>query len=59
MAHASAHHGSEAQAHAVAHEKGQQHPLRVYFVVWGLLFVLSTFSYLVDYFHVQGICDGR
>jgi cytochrome c oxidase subunit IV len=23
-------------------------------VVWGLLFVLSTFSYLVDYFHIHG-----
>lgn len=26
----------------------QQHPLRVYFWVWGWLFVLSVFSYLVD-----------
>jgi cytochrome c oxidase subunit IV len=24
-------------------------------VVWGWLFVLSTFSYLVDYFHLQGL----
>jgi cytochrome c oxidase subunit IV len=32
----------------------QQHPLGIYFKIWGLLFVLSTFSYLVDYFHVQG-----
>jgi cytochrome c oxidase subunit IV len=23
-------------------------------MVWGLLFVLSTFSYLVDYYHLQG-----
>jgi caa(3)-type oxidase subunit IV len=34
---------------------GQQHPIGIYFKVWGLLFVLSTFSYLVDYFHVQGV----
>jgi len=38
-------------AHA---EEGQQHPLGVYYRVWGLLFVLSAFSYLVDYMHVQG-----
>lgn len=25
-----------------------------YYQVWLLLFVLSTFSYLVDYFHLQG-----
>lgn len=33
---------------------GQQHPLGIYFAIWGLLFVLSTFSFLVDYFHFQG-----
>ncbi len=37
-----------------AHAEGQQHPLGVYFKVWGWLFVLSTGSYLVDYLHVQG-----
>jgi cytochrome c oxidase subunit IV len=37
----------------MAHAEGQQHPLGVYFKVWGLLFVLSTMSYLVDYFHVE------
>jgi cytochrome c oxidase subunit IV len=37
------------------HEVGQQHPLGVYFKVWGLLFVLSAMSYAVDYFHVQGL----
>jgi caa(3)-type oxidase subunit IV len=31
-----------------------QHPIGIYFKIWGWLFVLSTFSYLVDYFHVQG-----
>ncbi len=38
----------------MAHVEGQQHPISVYFKVWGWLFVLSTFSYLVDYFHLQG-----
>jgi caa(3)-type oxidase subunit IV len=33
--------------------EGQQHPLGVYFKIWGLLFVLSFFSYLVDYFGVE------
>ncbi|MGY8999479.1 MAG: cytochrome C oxidase subunit IV family protein [Rhodospirillales bacterium] len=38
----------------MAHAEGQQHPLGVYIKVWILLFVLSAFSYLVDYMHVQG-----
>jgi cytochrome c oxidase subunit IV len=37
----------------MAHE-GQQHPIGLYLKIWGLLFVLSTLSYLVDYFHFQG-----
>ncbi len=37
-----------------AHAGGQQHPIGVYLKVWGYLFVLSTMSYLVDYFHAQG-----
>jgi cytochrome c oxidase subunit 4 len=32
----------------------QDHPLSIYFIVWGALFVLSTFSYLVDYLEFQG-----
>ena len=43
-----------AQAQAQAHAEGQQHPIGIYFKIWGLLFVLSTFSYLVDYFHFEG-----
>ena len=35
-------------------EGHQQHPLAIYLWIWVLLFVLSTFSYLVDYFHLQG-----
>ena len=59
MAHASAQaHGgapAPAAAHASGHAEGQQHPIKVYLVVWGWLFVLSFFSYLVDYFHLQGM----
>jgi cytochrome c oxidase subunit 4 len=49
------------QAHAhdtptsrTTHVKGQQHPIKLYLVVWGWLFVLSTCSFLVDYFGLQG-----
>ena len=38
----------------MAHESGQQHPLSIYFWIWGLLFVLSFFSYMVDYLNFQG-----
>ena len=37
------------------HAPGKQHPIGVYLKVWLYLFVLSTLSYLVDYFDVQGI----
>ena len=42
------------QAAAAAVAGQQQHPIKLYLVVWGWLFILSTFSYLVDYFHLQG-----
>jgi|TARA_R110002111_G_scaffold118736_8_gene181677 cytochrome c oxidase subunit IV len=32
----------------------QQHPIAIYFWVWGLLFVLSGLSYMVDYMQLQG-----
>jgi len=35
--------------------EGQQHPIAVYFWVWGLLFVFSTLSYMVDYMQFQGL----
>ena len=35
-------------------KEGQQHPIKIYLWIWLLLFVLSTFSYLVDYYHLQG-----
>jgi cytochrome c oxidase subunit IV len=33
----------------------QEHPIGLYLKVWGLLFVLSAMSYMVDLFHVQGL----
>jgi cytochrome c oxidase subunit IV len=41
-------------AQETAHIEGQQHPIKLYLLVWGWLFVLSTCSYLVDYFGLQG-----
>jgi cytochrome c oxidase subunit IV len=41
-------------AEARVHADGQQHPIKLYLVVWGWLFVLSTCSYLVDYFGLEG-----
>ena len=32
----------------------QEHPIRIYLVVWGWLFILSAGSYAVDYFGVHG-----
>ncbi|MGQ9424478.1 cytochrome C oxidase subunit IV family protein [Gilvimarinus sp. F26214L] len=37
------------------HKDSQQHPIGVYLKVWVLLFVLSTLSYMVDYFDFQGM----
>ena len=51
-------HGHSAEAvHAPAggHGEGVQHPIRIYLWIWALLFVFSTFSYLVDYFRLQGM----
>ena len=47
-------HVHDALASGVSHAKGQQHPIKLYLVVWGWLFVLSTCSYLVDYFGLHG-----
>ena len=38
----------------MAHVEGQQHPIGNYFKIWGLLFVLSFFSYMVDYLQFEG-----
>lgn len=44
---------SETTAHAQV-QSGQHHPIRLYLVVWGLLFVLSACSYMVDYLGILG-----
>ena len=57
VAHGSGHphaHGHEAAAAAAHAEAHQQHPIKTYLVVWGWLFVLSFFSYMVDYIGFQG-----
>jgi cytochrome c oxidase subunit IV len=33
----------------MAQAEGQQHPLTIYFWIWGLLFLLSAFSYGTDF----------
>lgn len=45
---------AQATAGASAHVQGQQHPIKLYLVVWAWLFILSTGSYLVDYFQLEG-----
>jgi len=43
------------QAQVATHVETQQHhPIKLYLVVWGWLFVLSTCSYLVDFFGLVG-----
>jgi cytochrome c oxidase subunit IV len=39
---------------AVATEVHQEHPIKLYLVVWAWLFVLSACSYAVDYFGLHG-----
>ncbi|MGH6894240.1 MAG: cytochrome C oxidase subunit IV family protein [Dongiaceae bacterium] len=46
--------GTAAPAATTHREGQQQHPIKLYLVVWGWLFVLSTGSYLVDYFGLEG-----
>ena len=38
----------------MAHAQGQQHPIGIYLKIWGLLFILSAGSYLVDYLQFHG-----
>ena len=38
----------------MAHVEGQQHPIGIYFWIWGLLFVFSAGSYMVDYLQFHG-----
>ncbi|TGQ42002.1 MULTISPECIES: cytochrome C oxidase subunit IV family protein [unclassified Mesorhizobium] len=48
---AHAHDAATGVAHAEVH---QEHPIKLYLVVWAWLFILSTCSYLVDYFGLHG-----
>jgi len=34
--------------------EGQQHPIKIYLWIWLLLFVVSFFSYMVDYLQFHG-----
>ena len=38
----------------MAQDSGQEHPISLYLGIWGLLFVLSFFPYMVDYMNFQG-----
>ncbi|PVE24776.1 cytochrome C oxidase subunit IV [Microvirga sp. KLBC 81] len=46
---------AQAAAHSSTHAHGQQHPIKLYLVVWVWLFILSACSYLVDYFQLEGL----
>ncbi len=39
----------------MASAEGQQHPLGIYYKIWILLFVVSFFSYMVDYMQLEGM----
>ncbi len=45
---------AQAEAAPQAKTEGQQHPIGIYFKIWGLLFVLSALSYMVDYLQFEG-----
>ena len=45
---------AQTAAHSQGAEGHQQHPLGIYIVVWIFLFVLSAFSYAVDYYQFEG-----
>ena len=58
MAEATLHGHGHGDAHAASGpapvEAHQEHPIRVYMVVWGWLFILSACSYMVDYLGLHG-----
>jgi cytochrome c oxidase subunit IV len=49
------HHTDTHAAQAETHAEGQQHPIRIYLVVWFWLFILSACSYMVDLMDFQGL----
>ena len=42
-------------AENIKKEQGTTHKLGIYLWIWGLLFVLSFFSYMVDWLQFQGL----
>lgn len=47
--------GHDAPEAAASHaESHQEHPIKLYLVVWGWLFILSAGSYMVDYMQFEG-----
>ena len=48
-------HAHDAPVAGVAHtDTHQEHPIKLYLVVWAWLFILSACSYMVDYAGLQG-----
>ena len=54
MTQAITHGPADAHSAASAPATVHQHSIKIYLMVWFWLFVLSTCSYLVDYFGLQG-----
>ncbi len=54
MAESNSNHNNQYSATEIPADGHQAHPLKVYFVVWGWLFVLSACSYAIDFMGVQG-----
>lgn len=46
---------ADVETHTDNEEHGQQHPIGVYVKIWVLLFVLSAFSYAVDWYQLEGM----
>jgi len=46
---------TQTHTHTETHTETQTHPLSTYLWIWGWLFVLSTMSYMVDIFQLQGL----
>jgi cytochrome c oxidase subunit 4 len=42
-------HDAHNSSQAAAHSDGVQHPIAIYLWIWGLLFVVSAFSYFTDF----------
>jgi len=47
-------HNDQSSATEIPTDGHQAHPLKVYFIVWGWLFILSACSYMIDFMAIQG-----